>query len=163
MMEKIFIDTVNKHRGIIYKICNLYCDDQEDRKDLFQEIILQLWKGFPSFRGESSHSTWMYRVALNTAISNFKKEKKRPRPNSLSDHHFQIPDTPSFAQSEDLQALNTAISKLNEVDKAIIILYLDENSYDEIADIIGITRTNVGVRINRIKTKLENLLKSDRS
>ncbi|HEY0054980.1 MAG TPA: RNA polymerase sigma factor [Pedobacter sp.] len=163
-MEQHFISLINQHRGILYKICNLYCDDDEDKKDLFQEIVIQLWRSFPAFRNDSKPSTWMYRVGLNTAISNFRKESRKPERFPLSDKELQIPDLEEMSlKNEQLGLLKKAIEKLNQIEKAIIMLYLDEKSYDEISDIIGITRTNVGVRINRIKSKLENIIKHTRS
>lgn len=161
-MEKTFIDMINTHRGLIYKVCNLYCDTQEDKKDLFQEIVLQLWKSFAGFRNESLLSTWMYRVALNTAISNFRKEKRKPERKSISVAEFQIPDMDERSnETENLGLLSQAIAQLTEIEKAIIMLYLDEKSYDEISEIIGITKSNVGVRLNRIKAKLETIIKKE--
>ena len=163
-MEKDFVDMINIHRGIIYKVCNLYCNDEEDKKDLFQEIVLQLWKAFPSFRNESLNTSWMYRVALNTAISNFRKESKKPDRKSISDADFQIPDVSFYAEeNEQLNLLKQAIEKLSAIEKAIIMLYLEDKSYDEIAEIVGISNSNVGVRLNRIKTKLEKIIKSNES
>ncbi len=160
-MEKNFVSMINTHRGIIYKVCNLYCNDEEDKKDLFQEIVLQLWKAFPSFRNEALNTSWMYRVALNTAISNFRKESKKPDRKLISDADFQIPDINFYAdENEHLNALKQAIEKLSEIEKALIMLYLEDKSYDEIAEIIGISNSNVGVRLNRIKTKLEKIIKS---
>ena len=151
---------VNKHRGILYKVCNLYCNDTEDKKDLFQEIVLQLWRSFRNFRHDSQPSTWMYRVALNTAISNFRKESRKPERFAISDKELQIPDMNDWAdQSENLRSLKQAIDQLTQIEKAIILLYLEEKSYEEISDIIGITRTNVGVKLNRIKSKLELIIK----
>ncbi len=163
-MEKDFVEMINVHRGIIYKVCNLYCHDEEDKKDLFQEIVLQLWKAFPSFRKEALNTSWMYRVALNTAISNFRKESKKPDRKSISDAEFQIPDINFSAdENEKLHLLKQAIEKLSEIEKAIIMLYLEDKSYDEIAEIIGISHSNVGVRLNRIKSKLEKIIKSNES
>ena len=159
-MEKQFVDMVNKHRGILYKVCNLYCNDTEDKKDLFQEIVLQLWRSFRNFRHDSQPSTWMYRVALNTAISNFRKESRKPERFAISDKELQIPDMNEWAdQSENLRSLKQAIDQLTQIEKAIILLYLEEKSYEEISDIIGITRTNVGVKLNIIKSKLELIIK----
>jgi RNA polymerase sigma factor (sigma-70 family) len=159
-MEKPFLDMINAHRGILYKVCNMYCDDHEDRKDLFQEIVLQLWRSYGSFRNESMLSTWMYRVALNTAISNFRKEKRRPGSQPISLTDFQIPDLDEFSkETENLALLKDAINQLTQIEKALIMLYLDEKSYDEIGEIMGITRTNVGARIHRIKIKLEVIIK----
>ena len=158
-MEKVFISLIKTHRGIIYKVCNLYLKDAEDKKDLFQEIVLQLWRSFPGFKNESQSSTWMYRVALNTAISNFRKESKKPGRRSILDEDFQIPDFSDDHQTEHLGILNQAIKQLNEIEKAIIMLYLDEKNYEEIAEITGITKNNVGVKLNRIKIKLEKIIK----
>lgn len=154
---------INKHRGILFKVCNLYCNEREDKKDLFQEIVLQLWKSFPTFREESKYSTWMYRVALNTAISNFRKESKKPIRRTISDEELEIPDVSYLSdQSENLGMLKQAIDQLTSIEKAIIMLHLEEKSYEEISKIIGITRTNVGVKLNRIKNKLETIIKSNR-
>ena len=156
-MEKEFVALINLHRGLIYKVCHLYGRDRGDQEDLFQEIVLQIWKAFPSFRNESRITTWMYRIALNTAISYFRKEKRMPGSQTLSSQELQMPDLDT---NEDLEILHQAIQHLTQVEKAMIILYLDEKSYQEIADIMGITLSNVGVKINRIKTKLEKIVKA---
>ncbi len=163
-MEKEFTKMINVHRGIIFKVCNLYCHVEEDKKDLFQEIVLQLWKAFPSFRSESLNTSWMYRVALNTAISNFRKESKKPKKKVISESEFQIPDMSFYAEENDnLNLLKQAIEHLSDIEKAIIMLYLEEKSYEEIAQIIGLSLSNVGVRLNRIKIKLEKLIKTNQS
>ena len=159
-MEREFIDLINNNRALIFKVCNLYCHDPESRKDLFQEVILQLWKSYPGFRKDSTGSTWIYRVALNTAISNFRKESKKPGGMSITLSELEIPDMPGPSENENTASLHLAISKLSEIEKAIILLYLDEKSYDEISEIIGITNSNVGARLNRIKTKLNKLIKT---
>jgi RNA polymerase sigma factor (sigma-70 family) len=154
-MRKEFVDILNNHRGLIYKVCHLYCDDPEDRKDLFQEIVLQVWKSLGSFRQESTIGTWMYRIALNTAITHFRKEKRLGGKVSLSD--IDIPDLNDSSEKEDqLKELFKAIEDLDRIDKSIILLYLEEKNYEEISEITGLTRTNVGVRLNRIKIKLSN-------
>lgn len=160
-MEKQFIQLVNDHRALIFKVCNLYCRDPENRRDLFQEVVLQLWKSFPGFRRESASSTWIYRVALNTAISNFRKESKKPERSSIGLEDFDIPDMGEGDDKERRSTLNLAIDKLTEIEKAIIMLYLDEKSYEEISEIIGISVSNVGVRLNRIKNKLSKLIKTE--
>ena len=160
-MEKEFIQLINDHRALIFKVCNLYCADHENRKDLFQEVVLQLWKSFPGFRKESASSTWIYRVALNTAISNFRKELRKPERTSISLREFDIPNMPETDDKERRSSLSLAIDKLTEIEKAIIMLYLDEKSYEEISEIIGISNSNVGVRLNRIKIKLSKLVKTD--
>ncbi|CAN5819980.1 RNA polymerase sigma factor [soil metagenome] len=160
-MEKEFIRLINQHPGILYKVCNLYLQEAEDKRDLFQEIVLQLWKAFPNFRQEAQPSTWMYRVALNTAISNFRKKSKGFFATSLSEAELQIPDPQQFSLGDDnIGILHRAIAQLSPVEKAIILLYLEEKTYGEMAEVIGITKSNVGVSLSRIKTKLEKILKS---
>jgi RNA polymerase sigma factor (sigma-70 family) len=157
-METAFIEMINNHRGIIYKVSNLYCHDKADKEDLFQEIIIQLWKSFPTFRNESKLSTWMYRVALNTAISFFRKEIKKPERKSITEIELQIPE---FAADDDnLMLLNRAIQQLTKIEKALIMLYLEEKSYQEMSEVLGISQSNVGVKINRIKQKLEKIIKA---
>lgn len=152
---------INKHAGIVYKVCSMYGLEKEDQKDLFQEIILQLWKSFPSFRAASQVSTWMYRIALNTAISRFRKERRIPQGNSLSAAEFEIPDGCVFSDQEDqLGLLKQAVGQLTKIEKAVILLYFEEKNYQEIAEITGMTKTNVGVKISRIKLKLEKIIKS---
>jgi RNA polymerase sigma factor (sigma-70 family) len=156
-MRKEFVDILNNHRGLIYKVCHLYCDDPEDRKDLFQEIVLQVWKSLGSFRQESTIGTWMYRIALNTAITHFRKEKRLGGKVSLNG--IDIPDLNDSSEKEDqLKELFKAIEDLDRIDKSIILLYLEEKNYEEISEITGLTRTNVGVRLNRIKIKLSNTI-----
>jgi RNA polymerase sigma factor (sigma-70 family) len=162
-MEKEFLDMINAHRSIIYKVCNLYIKEKEYRRDLFQEIVLQLWRSFPTFRKEAKASTWMYRVALNTAISQFRRDIKKPESQSLSYTELQIPDlTLPHDESDDAQLLKRAIGLLTRIEKALLILYLDEKSYNEIGEIMGITPSNVGVKLNRIKAKLEKTLKENK-
>lgn len=161
-IEKEFLNMINIHRGIIYKVCHLYGKEKEFKEDLFQEIVLQLWRSFPTFKKESLLSTWMYRVALNTAISQFRKDIRKPERQSLSKAEFQIPDL-GFLQDENENALllNQAIQQLTRIEKAVIMLYLEEKSYREISEIMGITQSNVGVKLNRIKIKLEKIIKKD--
>lgn len=153
------MEMINTHRAIIFKVCRIYDRHNIYRDDLFQEIVLQLWKSFPTFRNQSLLSTWMYRVALNTAISHFRKQVRKPENTALSKHEFRIPDLSTFPEdNEQAQLLNRAINQLSAIEKALIMLHLEEKSYDEISDIIGITPNNVGVKLNRIKTKLEQKL-----
>ncbi|SEJ67229.1 RNA polymerase sigma-70 factor, ECF subfamily [Dyadobacter koreensis] len=160
-MEKEFIDLLNQHRGIVYKICRMYCQDSDDRQDLFQEIVLQLWKAYPTFKRESNVSTWMYRIGMNTAISNYRKEKRKQSPTAFSNMLSEIPDP---ADTHDIPpetaTLYKAIDQLSTVEKAIVLLYLEDKSYEEISGILGIGKSNVGVKISRIKGKLEKILKS---
>jgi RNA polymerase sigma factor (sigma-70 family) len=156
-VEKDFVVLINQNRRLIYKICHLYANNRDDQEDLFQDIVLQLWRAFPSFKGESLITTWMYRVALNTAISWFRKEKRKPGVQGISVAELQLPELEPTAETE---ILHQAIQHLTQVEKAIVILYLDEKSYQEISDIVGISPSNVGVKINRIKMKLEKIVKT---
>jgi len=161
-MEADFINMINNNRALIFKVCNLYCRDPESRKDLFQEVVLQLWKSFPGFRKESTSGTWIYKVAINTAISNLRKESRKPEKQSLHHLDFEIPDLQFNDQVDDQwEMLKLAIEKLTEIEKAILLLYLDEKSYDEMSEIMGISSSNVGARLNRIKTKLIKLVKNE--
>lgn len=156
MNETAFLALMAEHQGVIHKICRLYRDSREDREDLFQEITFQLWKSFPSFKGNSLISTWLYRIALNTAIASYRKEKP------TIDYVETLPEFAEEPQSEELilrqERLLTAMKQLSESEKAIIALYLDDLSYLQIAEILGISENNVGVKINRIKTKIQQLL-----
>lgn len=158
-MEKEFVQLLNTHAGIIYKVCQLYCRTPADRQDLFQEIVLQLWKSYPTFKQEARFSTWMYRIALNTAITHYRKEQRRPQ--AVFMEGFEMPDLAAAnADNEDIRILYKAIEQLSAVEKAIILLFLDEKSYEEIAEITGITKTNVGVKLNRTKQKLDVIFKT---
>ncbi len=158
-MEKEFIEIIQKNQGIIHKVCNIYCDVQEDRNDLFQEIVAQLWKSYPSFRKESKFSTWMYRVALNTAITSFKKTKRRPDQNRLTSDNYQIVDEGYNTETEDnIKQLHRAVAQLTGIEKSIVLLYFENKKYEEIAEITGITQNYVRVKMNRIKKKLKKLM-----
>ncbi|MFK7973174.1 MAG: RNA polymerase sigma factor [Bacteroidia bacterium] len=157
--EAAFLDLITQHQGIIHKVCRTYCDAPEERRDLFQEVVLQLWRSHDKFRGESKPSTWMYRIALNTAISGFRKKSRRPQYTGLPDYVLDMPapeGDPDYFEKRSL--LYQAIGQLSEVEKAVVMLYLEEKSYDEIAEIMGITVNYVGVKLNRIKTKLKHLM-----
>ena len=156
-----FIQIITENQNIIHKICNLYFKTVEEKEDMFQEITLQLWKAFPYFRYEAKVSTWMYRIALNIALTNIKRNKKIPISNNISDKEFQIKDNydEGIEKEERNDLLYTSIAKLDEMERAIILLYLDEKSYSDIAEITGLTKTNVGVKITRIKAKLEKIIR----
>lgn len=159
-MEKEFTGLINQHKGIIYKVCHLYCHENEDRKDLFQEIVIQLWKAYPNFRNEAKLSTWIYKIALNTALTSLRKEGKNKWNKSISEADFEIPAM-EITENEHVNILYLAIQQLTEIEKAIIMLYLEEKNYDEITDIVGISKTNVGVKLNRIKQKLSKIIKNN--
>jgi len=162
VLEKEFLEIIKKNQGIIHKVCNIYCDDQEDKNDLFQEIVAQLWKSFPSFRKESKFSTWMYRVALNTAITSFKKTKRRPDQNRLTYDNFQVKDDNyNIEIEEEIKNLHRAVAQLTGVEKSIVLLYLESKKYEEIAEITGITQNYVRVKMNRIKKKLKKFMETE--
>lgn len=154
-MEKAFLKIVEKNQGVIYKVCKMYRDTLEDQEDLFQEIVLQLWKAFPKFRSESKVSTWMYRIALNTAIATFRKNKIELAFAETLPRHVEVNDGDHVSENE--ERLFTAIRTLNEAERAVIGLFLEGYTHKEIAEIIGITENYVGVKINRIKEKLRNI------
>lgn len=156
--EKNFINLINEHQGLIHKVCIMYENDLEARNDLFQEIVLQLWKSFPSFRGEAKITTWMYRIALNTAISGFRKQTRKVKTEDLRELHLNIRDFANDDQEENFQKLQWAIRQLSEIERAMIMMALEEVPYEEIAETIGITQNNVRVRMNRIREKLRNLM-----
>ncbi len=156
--EKKFISLINEHQGLIHKICIMYENDVDIRNDLFQEIVFQLWKSFSSFRGEAKITTWMYRIALNTAISGFRKQTRNVRTEDLKELHYNISDQWADDRDEDLQRLQGAIRQLTEIERAMIMMALEEVPYEEIAETIGITQNNVRVRMNRIREKLKKLM-----
>lgn len=157
--EKSFVKLVNENQGLIHKVCILYETDKEARNDLFQEIVLQLWKSFPTFRGEAKITTWMYRIALNTAISGLRKLGRKIKTEELEEFHFNISDYAEDHFEEDFQKLQWAIRQLTEIERAMIMMALDEVPYDEIAENIGITQNNVRVRMNRIREKIRTLIR----
>ncbi|MCE4566351.1 sigma-70 family RNA polymerase sigma factor [Maribellus sp. CM-23] len=161
-MERDFLQIIQKNQGIIHKVCNIYCDTDDDRSDLFQEIVAQLWKSFPTFREESKVSTWMYRVALNTAITTFKKSKRRPDQNLLTYENFQIVDEAYDTETEEkIKELHKAINYLTGIEKSIVLLFLEDKKYEEIAEITGITQNYVRVKMNRIKKKLKKFMDTE--
>jgi len=155
MSEKEFLSMIKDNQGIIHKICRIYRDSPEDREDLFQEVIFQLWRSYPSFSGSSKSSTWLYRVALNTAMASFRKNKPDV---TLAEYlpDVQLEDNIN-EYNERQEALLAAIRQLSEPDRALIALFLDELSYQQIAIILGISENNVGVKLNRIKIRLQKL------
>lgn len=149
-MEKEFLEMIRRHNGIIYKVASFYADKENVLDDLYQEVVLNLWKSFPNFRGESSYSTWIYRVALNTCISFLRKSSRKPMYVELSPD-LKIPSEDKNLYVSELYSL---INRLGKLERAIILLYLEDRPTKEIADIMGITPTNVTTKISRIKKKL---------
>ena len=151
-MEKEFTELLYQNQGIVHKICSLYFNNRADKEDYKQELIIQLWKAYPSFNSQSKFSTWMYRVCLNASIDIVRKEKAQPKFVKIDNHRIEATTEPNAGKDANKEKLYQAINKLSNIDKAIITLYLDEFSYKEIAEIMGISETNTGVKINRIKS-----------
>jgi len=158
----IFLSVIESNKGILYKIANSYCKDSEDRKDLVQEIIVQLWKSYENYNDQYKYTTWIYRISLNVAISFYRNQNRRKRLSSpLTEGILNFVDTNETGElEEDIGFLQQFISELKEMDKALILLYLDQKSHKEIADIIGISETNVATKISRIKTALKQKFSS---
>lgn len=157
--ELEFIEQLEAHQNIAHKICRLYTNDSESHNDLFQEITIQLWKAYPKFRGDSKFSTWMYRVALNTAITLYRKSKRRIQTSEFENVQFKIAsEVYDPTEEEQLARMYKAIKKLNDIDKALVFLYLEDKSYKEISEMLGISEVNARVKMNRIRTKLKTLL-----
>lgn len=156
-----FVALINQHRAILHKICRLYADSNHDRQDLYQEIMIQLWKSFPGFRNESLFGTWLYRVALNTAIGGLRKKKVK----TVNYEPGQMQGLPQMEQTNDeemqLQLLYKAMGQLNEIDRAMVMLYLEDKSYDEMEAILGISQNNLRVKMNRVREKLRKLIKQE--
>ena len=154
--KKEFLKLIQDNRRIIFKICNSYCNHKTDREDLAQEIIYQLWKSGHSFNADHKFSTWMYRIALNVAISFYRKEKKSS-PFVPFENLVDIKEEADENKQteENINLLQKFINELRELDRALMILYLETKTYNEIAEILGITETNVATKINRIKNNLK--------
>jgi RNA polymerase sigma-70 factor (ECF subfamily) len=132
----------------------LYTNSTIDFKDLYQDIVLQLWKSYPNFKSKSKLSTWIYQVSLNTALYKRRLENSRLHLDTLAQFHYDIPEITDSDKKENIERVKELLSALTDIEKALITLYLDEYSYDEISEIMGITQTNVATKINRIKQKL---------
>ncbi|MGB5553269.1 MAG: sigma-70 family RNA polymerase sigma factor [Flavobacteriaceae bacterium] len=158
-LEHKFVTDLENNQNIVHKICTLYTNDRDAHKDLFQEITIQLWKAYPKFRGDSKFSTWMYRVALNTAITMYRKSKKRIQTQDYESVLFKI-TAEEYDATEELQLklMYDAVKQLGDIDKALVFLYLEDKDYTEIADTLGITEVNARVKMNRIKNKLRTIL-----
>jgi RNA polymerase sigma-70 factor (ECF subfamily) len=157
-----FLGLILENKGIILKICHLYCPDRQAREDLVQEIIYQLWRSGRSYNREHRFSTWMYRVALNVAISFYREGRRRIDALPLSQFHLEIEDDPDEGEvhKERVLWLQACIKELKELDRALILLYFEEKSYKEISEILGLSETNVATRISRIKERLKQCILS---
>lgn len=160
--ESEFVALLEEHQNIVHKICRLYTQSEAEHKDLFQEISIQLWRSFDRFEGKSKFSTWMYRVGLNTAITLYRKNKKRIDTYAINEEINGIEfDSYDPVIDKQLNWLYEKIEEFSEIDKALVLLYLENKRYDEIAETLGITTVNARVKMNRIKQRLKKMIKQE--
>lgn len=156
--EKEFSQLIRDNQGLIIKVSRLYTNSIEDEQDLFQEIVLQLWRSYDTFKGQSKISTWMYRVALNTAITLFRKKTKSPQTDELQDFHYKDFVEDDEEKQQQISTLYKVIKILPNVERAIVTMYLDDLPYKDIAENLGITEVNARVKMNRLKKTLKELM-----
>lgn len=158
-LEHTFVSELEANQNIVHKICTIYTDCADSHKDLFQEITIQLWKAYPKFRGEAKFSTWMYRISLNTAITLYRKSKRQLVTQELDSVLYKVKSIDyDDTEEQQLKLMYGAIRQLNDIEKALVFLYLEDKNYREISETIGISEINARVKMNRIKTKLKNIL-----
>ena len=158
-LENEFLTMITAQRRVIYKVCYIYANDQEELNDLFQEAVLNLWKSFPSYRGDSKLTTWVYRISMNTCITYLRHAGTRPRTIPITANVIgQL--TEEGDKAEQIQELYRLINQLGKLERALILLWLDERSYQEMSDILGLSKANVAVKLNRIKEKLRKMSNS---
>ncbi|AUC77233.1 RNA polymerase sigma factor [Olleya sp. Bg11-27] len=158
-LKQNFVELLEQHQNIVHKVCRLYTNNYDAHNDLFQEITIQLWKAFPKFRGDSKFSTWMYRVGLNTAITLYRKSKRTINTQQFDTVQFKISaEEYDSTEEEQLKLLYAAVHQLNDIEKALVFLYLEDKNYKEISETMGITEVNARVKMNRVKNKLRTIL-----
>ncbi len=158
------VDLIQQNQAIIHKIALVYARSDEEANDLFQEICIQLFKSYKSYNGKSKLSTWIYRVGINTSVSWLRKEKKHSKNESINNHEYIYDDSPFYLEAESAEAMKSlykAIYKLAEADKTLILLYLEETPYAEMAEILGISQINVRVKMNRLKKTLKKMMQDE--
>lgn len=160
LSEQEFVQQIRQHQKIIHKVCHLYTDRPEDREDLFQEILLNAWKANRNYRGDARFTTWLYQIGLNTAISYFRQQKRKPVHNGLEDV-LQLPDLSDSTTEQQFASLYAAIGRLEKIDKAIVMLYLDDYDYATIGQILGITPNYVAVKMSRIRQQLKQTVQQE--
>ncbi|MFH6956306.1 RNA polymerase sigma factor [Flavobacterium aquidurense] len=158
--EQEFLNRIESHKGILYKVSKMYMDNHDDQQDLFQEIVCQLWKSYDSFRNESQFSTWMYRVAVNTAIVFLKKEKRKVDKYEIASENIKEDESDSHIKESQIDHFYKAVQKLEKIDKAIIFYQLEGFSHREIGENLGISEGNARVKLNRAKDKLKEIIKN---
>ncbi len=158
-LEHSFVEQLQKHQNIVHKVCRLYTNNSQAHNDLFQEITIQLWRAYPKFRGDSKFSTWMYRVGLNTAITLYRKRKRSIKTQEFESVQFKIKaDEYDDTEDQQLKLLYEAVHQLNDIEKALVFLYLEDKDYREISGTLGISEVNARVKMNRVKKKLRTIL-----
>ena len=158
--EQEFLNRIESHKGILYKVSKMYMDNYDDQQDLFQEIVCQLWKSYDTFRNESQFSTWMYRVAVNTAIVFLRKEKRKVDKYEIASENIKDDEGDSHIKESQLDHFYKAVQKLEKIDKAIIFYQLEGFSHKEIGENLGISEGNARVKLNRAKEKLKEIIKN---
>lgn len=153
--EEEFVNLIQENQGLIYKVTMVYSNDKEEQNDLYQEIVYQTWKSFDGFKKASKPSTWLYRLSMNTAITHINKSKRKPLMVRLDQSLINYSEPIDAVKEEQIQWLYSQIRKLNLLDRGIMFLFLEDKSYEEIAQITGISTSNVGTRMSRIKQKLK--------
>jgi len=154
--KQYFQEIIEQHKGILYKVARVYCKNQDDRQDLLQEMMIQIWKSIHRYDRQLKISTWLYRISLNVAISFYRKQSARAnRYSVLNEQTTEIPIDEKTEVEQQLILLEQFINELKEIDKALMILYLEDKSHSEIAEILGMSVSNVGTKMGRIKDKLK--------
>ena len=157
-LQQEFLEKIESHKGMIFKVSKMYVDHQEDREDLYQEIVFQLWKSYQKFEGKSQFSTWLYRVSLNTALTFLKSEKRKPD-NAFLHENLDVAEELQDDKEVQLQLFYKAVHELNPIEKALIFLFLEGQNHKEISENLGITEVNARVKLNRTKEKLQQIIK----
>ena len=158
-LEQKFVADLEENQNIVHKVCKIYTNNQDAHNDLFQEISIQLWKAYPKFRGEAKFSTWMYRVALNTAITLYRKSKRSIQTQDFDSVLYKIESTQyDDTEEEQLKLLYKAVHHLSDIEKALVFLYLEDKNYKEISETMGISEVNARLKMNRVKNKLRDIL-----
>jgi len=159
------IQKIEEFQPLIRKISMMYAQSKAESEDMFQEICIQVWRAYPQFKGESKFSTWLYRVAINTAISWIRKEKKHRLGNGENEKWLTLHDDSPFyfeeERKEQVASMHRAINKLNDIDRTLVLLYLEDVAYAEISEILGLTVNNIKVKMNRVKKRLKTLMDHD--
>ncbi|GAA4136667.1 sigma-70 family RNA polymerase sigma factor [Sphingobacterium kyonggiense] len=158
-IEQVFLASIEEHKGILYKLSKIYMDDTLDQEDLYQEMVFQLWRSYGSFKGDSKFSTWMYRVALNTALVYVKKDQRKLKAGYLMENHDVADESDHEQKEERLTYFYKAVKELNEIEKAVIFLFLEGLSHREISVQLGISEGNARVKLARTKEKLQEIIK----